>query len=75
MNSELESNTRGITRSKANDEDLSSSMKNFPLRHAISKVPEGSLYINFLDNELNSTGNDRLKEGHNFSHIMTKDRG
>ena len=41
--SELVSNTRRITRSEANDENLMSNAKNLPLRHAGSKVPEGSL--------------------------------
>lgn len=38
----LRSNTHGITRSKANNEDLSSAAKNWPLRHANSKVLKGS---------------------------------
>ena len=38
---ELVSNTRIITRSEANDENLTSNAKNLPLRHAGSKVPKG----------------------------------
>jgi len=41
--SELASNTRRIIRSEENDENLSSNMKNLPLRHASSKALEGSL--------------------------------
>ena len=52
------SNTREITRSKANDMNLSLSAKNFPLGHASSKVLEGSLLASFLDNELKSIGSD-----------------
>ena len=55
---ELVSNTHGIIRSKVNDANLTSNTKNLPLRHAGSKAPEGSPYINFLDNELKSTGSD-----------------
>ena len=40
---ELTSNTRRIIRSEANDVNLSSNATNLPLRHAGSKVPEGSL--------------------------------
>ena len=70
MNKELNLNILEITRSKANDENLSSNAKNLPLRHASSKVPEGSLYINFLDNELKSIGSDHSKGGNNFFHII-----
>ena len=38
---ELTSNTRRITRSEANDVNLSSNATNLPLRHAGSKVPYG----------------------------------
>jgi len=41
VKNELKSNTCGTTQSKTNDESLSSSVKNFPLRHASSKVPKG----------------------------------
>ncbi len=57
------SNTREITQSKANDVNLSSSAKNLPLGHASSKVLEGSLSASFPDNELKSTGSDRVKGG------------
>lgn len=57
------SNTQEITRSKANDVSLSSSAKNLPLGHASSKVLEGILLVNFLDNELKSIGNDYIEGG------------
>ena len=41
--SELASNTRRVTWLEANDENLTSNAKNLSLRHAGSKVPEGSL--------------------------------
>lgn len=47
---ELMSNTCEITWSKANDVNLSSSVKNLPLGHANSKVLEGTLLASFLDN-------------------------
>jgi len=65
---ELDSNTREITRSKANDVNLSSSENHLPLGHASSKVLEGSLSVNFQDNELKSTEMTLSKEGHNVSH-------
>ena len=46
MNSDLALNTRRITQSKANDVDLSLNAKNVPLRHAGSKLPLGSLFVN-----------------------------
>jgi len=60
---ELKLNIREITQSKANDVNLSSSVKKFPLGHASSKVPEGSLSINFPDNELKLTGSDSIEGG------------
>jgi len=60
---ELESNTHEITWLKSNDVNLSSSAKNLPLGHAISKVLEGSLSVNLLDNELKSIGSDHVKGG------------
>ena len=60
---ELKSNTHEITRSKANDVNLLSSAKNLPLRHASSKVLEGSLSINFADNGLMSTESGRVEGG------------
>ncbi len=60
---ELKLNTREITRSKANDVNLSSSAKNLPLGHASSKVLEGSLSASFLNNELMSKGRDCVKGG------------
>ena len=57
------SNTCEITQSKANDVSLFSSAKNLPLGHASLKVLEGSLSVNFPDNELKSTGSDRVKGG------------
>ena len=66
----MEFNTHEIAQSKANDEDLSSNAKNLPLRHASFEVPERSLWINFLDNELKLTEGDRPNEGHNVSHII-----
>ena len=60
---ELKSNIREITQSKANDVDLSSSAKKFPLGHASSKVLERNLSVKFPDNELKLTGNDHVKGG------------
>ena len=60
---ELKSNIREITRSNANDVNLSSSAKNLPLGHASSKVLEGSLLVKFLDNELKSTESDLVEGG------------
>ena len=57
------SNTCEITQSKANDVNLLLSVKNLPLGHASSKVLEGSLSVNFLDNELKSTGSDHVEGG------------
>ena len=57
------SNTREITRTKANDVNLSSSAKKFPLGHASSKVVEGCLLANFQDNELKLTGSDHVEGG------------
>ena len=57
------SNTYEITRSKANDVGLSSSVKNLPLGHASSKVLERSLLVNFTDNELKLTESDRVEGG------------
>jgi len=60
---ELNLNTHEITWSKSNDVNLSLSAKNLQLEHASSKVLEGSLSVNFQDNELKSTGNDLVKGG------------
>ena len=71
----LRSNTRGITSLKANDEDLSSDVKNSRLRHACSKVLKGSFYVIFLDNELKSIGSDPSKEGNDESPIIDMKQG
>ena len=71
----LKLNTCGIIRSKANDENLSSDANNFPLRHASSKVLKGSFLFIFLDNELNSIGNDPSKEDHDDSPIIDTKQG
>ena len=60
---ELKSNTREVTQSKANDVNLSLSAKNLQLGHASSKVLEGSLSINFPNNELKSMESDRVEGG------------
>ena len=60
---ELKSSICEITRSKANDVNLSSSAKNFALGHASSKVLEGSLSVNFPDNELKSMESNYVKGG------------
>jgi len=57
------SNTCEITRSKANDVNLSSSAKKLSLGHESSKVLEGSLSTSFLDNKLKSIGSDRVEGG------------
>lgn len=57
------SNTRETTRSKGNNVNLLSSAKNLPLGHESSKVLEGSLSANFLDNELKSIGSDCVEGG------------
>jgi len=59
----VKSNTHEVTRSKANYDNLLSSVNNLPLGHASSKVLEGSLSANFPDNELKSTGSDLIKGG------------
>ena len=57
------SNTREITQSKSNDVNLFSSAKNFPLGHVSSKVLEGSLSVNFPDNELKLIGSNHVEGG------------
>lgn len=71
----LRLNTRGITQSKANNEDLSSNAMKWPLRHASSKVLKGSSYVIFLDNELKLRGSDWLKEGNDESPIINTKQG
>ena len=63
VNSDLASNTRRIIRSNANDVKLAMDAKNLPLRHVGPRVPEGNLWISFLENELKSTGSDLVKGG------------
>ena len=60
---ELKLNTHENTRSKANDVNLSSSAKNLPLGHGSSKVLEGSLLVNFPDNESMSTESAHVEGG------------
>ena len=57
------SNTHEITQLKADDMNLSSSAKKFPLGHESYKVLEGSLSVNFLDNELKLTRNNHVEGG------------
>ena len=68
VKNELKSNTHGIIQSTTNDVSRPSGTKNLSLRHASSKVPKG-ISRSILDNELLSTRDNLLQEGHNISFI------
>ena len=58
---DLHSNTHRIIRSKVNNENLSSKVRNLPLGHADPKVLIG-FYMEFLDDEPMSIENDLSQE-------------